>query len=441
MAAPDSTFIGNYELFDLRLISPQGGEVELDTEFGSIQIFEDIKQPFSTAVVTFNDTIGLFEALPIVGEETLRVGFYNKDIEELRFLDDFRVYHADQTEISERKILVNLYCVSREKLTNDSTLCGRSFKNLRYSDMVRTIFREFLQNDFGGANIDQTRSLHNFIASGNLKPFEAVNQIANRSLSLEAGVPDMYFYFSRLRTGQNTQPRLFFKSLSQLINQPSAVRYEIQTGNKPTDSPEEDNANYNNVIQSYEYKSRFDILKSLNQGMYGNILLRYNIVTGQFEYNSVEYSSYNRSALTGNAKLNTTNLDVIDRPTSLLKFHHENDTSDGFTRSNNIDEVIPPRLLIQGELDVYGLKIIVPGDQRRTVGETIDIDFPSYIYLEPEDEKRKELDKYIRGKYLITQVKHEVSATEFKTHITCIKNAFFSQIEINPRLRESLNAS
>ena len=141
--AINDEYVGNYEIISLDLETPEGNIIDLSNDFGGLQIFEDLFTPYVTATVTFVDSIGLFEALPISGKETIRAQFKAKDLNE-EYALDLRVYKADFVENGDKNVTVNLYCITKEKLINDTKFVGRAYQDQLYSEMATKIMKEYI---------------------------------------------------------------------------------------------------------------------------------------------------------------------------------------------------------------------------------------------------------------------------------------------------------
>ena len=435
--ALNDEFVGNYEITSLDLETPEGNVIDLTNDFGGLQVFEDLFTPYITATVTFIDSIGLFEALPIKGEETVRFQFKAKQLDE-EYQLDLRVYKADFVENADKNVTVNLYCISKEKLINDTKFVGRSYQNQLFSDMASKIMQEYIGSPI---TTEQSLHLHNFIFHDMLRPFEAINIAASRSIS-EKRTSDFLFY-------QN-KDGFFFKTLSAILEQDSVQTYEIKTGAKAAsqDNVDAEKKLYDNVIQKYTVNSRFDILKKLKQGLYGSELLTYDIVRGKYAEYSKNYSTeFSKHRHTDNHPFNTELLDVIDSPNSASRFYLTNKDHDTLShitekqsnvKPNQVEQWMLKRVTQLAEIGSLSLNLIVPGDNRRTVGDKVTVDFPSYRQLTPKDEERKELDKYLQGDYVVTSVNHQVTASKFLTHMTVIKTGYNDGLAIDEELKRIL---
>lgn len=435
--ALNDDYVGNYELISLDLETPEGDVIDLTNDFGGIQVFEDLFTPYITATITFVDSIGLFEALPIIGEETIRIQFKAKELNE-EYQLDLRVYKSDFVENADKNVTINLYCVSKEKLINDTLFVGRSYRDQLYSDMVSKIMRDYIGSP---VTVEPTLHLHNFIFHDLLRPFDAINMAASRSLS-EKRTADYFFYENQL--GHQ------FKSFSSLLDQQSAQTYEIKTGAKetPQKTTESEKQEYDNSIQKYTFNSRFDILKKIKQGLFGSDLITYDIVRGKYvEYTKKYSEEFPKHPHTDTNPFNTNNLDVIDSTASLSRFYPTNRDHDSLShissnqpniRPNQVEQWLLKRATQIAEIGNLSLNIIVPGDNRRTVGDKVSIDFPSYRYLGPQDEERKELDKYLQGDYIVTSLNHQVTASKFLTHMTVIKTGYYNNLGIDDELKRIL---
>jgi hypothetical protein len=90
---------------------------------------------------------------------------------------------------------------------------------------------------------------------------------------------------------------------------------------------------------------------------------------------------------------------------------------------NKVEEWLHVRTSQLQQINNVKLFVTVPGDSRRKVGETVDFLLPS---PEPPVNKEEQYDSFLRGKYLISQVRHTIDQSQYETHLQLVKDSVFT---------------
>ena len=218
--------IGDFKINSLRIKSPlrrsfqSGSFLDLsDSEspgvWTEINFYESIESPFVYGDITITDTVGIVEALPILGEETLEVMFStahatprpinpegtptDPSIQEKVIKSEFRIYRADPPfTTTDSARLITLRFVSDLEMKNIQTLVQKSynatsFLPLTISDIVRKIYYESFVSPTTKQNPGYRGTKKEFLVeptSGlysahipNWSPFKAITFLAGKAIS------------------------------------------------------------------------------------------------------------------------------------------------------------------------------------------------------------------------------------------------------------------
>ena len=75
------------------------------------------------------------------------------------------------------------------------------------------------------------------------------------------------------------------------------------------------------------------------------------------------------------------------------------------------------------------VRVAIPGDSTRHAGDVIELKIPEN---NPSNEGLREYDKYLSGRFLVTNVRHAMKADrEYVTVMECVKDSFEDEIRSN----------
>lgn len=258
--------IGNFKIHSLKIKSPlrravQSGAILDLTERESpgawteINFYETIENSFVYGDVTILDTVGLVEAIPILGEEILEVRFSTANAttrpiepdatistseEEKIITNRFRIYKVDPpVKMTDSSRQVTLKFVSDLEMKNIQTLVQKSYnatsnKPVTISDIVRKIYYEsFVSTTKQNAGyegtkkellVEPTSGLYS-VHIPNWNPFKAIKFLARKAISTDKNSSGANFMFFETLKGfrfvsMETLMRGGFKRFTQLISGP-----------------------------------------------------------------------------------------------------------------------------------------------------------------------------------------------------------------------------
>jgi hypothetical protein len=318
---------GDFRLLEVAIISPSNpkNKVELNSGnmFVQLELFEDLFSNVLKGTFTFQDTEGLPELIPIIGDETLILTFMTPSGEgstkkvstkleptsksEEVYKQRFKVYDIMRTETAEKHNVYKLFFVSEEYVYSTKMKVSKGYNGKRYSEIAKdvlkkinkNIIKEFQKKIF----IEETATPQNVIIP-NWSPFEAINFCASRSISgdvlpaegetASANVPpkpvgSLFVFFEKMGTG------FFYQSIESMIisqrKQKNVPMYQYipkLIGGRSQNIT----AGYFGVDQ-FEIKSSFKTLENLGYGMYGSKLIAFDPI--RMKYDEVKYDYYDKT--------------------------------------------------------------------------------------------------------------------------------------------------
>ena len=279
-------------------------------------------------------------------------------------------------------------------------------------------------------------------------PLKLINWLCKRAIRPETGNAD-YLFFETVN-GFN------FASLSQLAEYHVAQDYvqSISPVRPPGDARSRDIDLEFRTFERYSISDSFNMLKHTQNASFASRLITHDIVTKKIEEHTYDYLE--RSApppISGaNIPISTTqyhkNLEdypILPKNSILPKQakvntlfypkHTNLQSQDTFVKKKETDihsdKWLQERLSNLGVMGHVKVVISVPGDtgqippggggwlKSRSVGDVVNLHLPS-VEHDPSD---FEADPYLKGKYMITAIRHIISLEEYKLEMELSKDS------------------
>jgi len=524
---------GDFYLLECSIHSPSGGEtaVQLNVPGVLIQlnVYEDLFSNILKGQVTFVDTQGLAEAIPLIGDETLILSFLtpggegtqitaettngdSQTVAEETVRQRFKVYDCKESLIENRAKSYQLFFVSEEYVYSSKTKVSKGYSGQKYSFIVKDALNKINKNIKSDYRkkiyIEETSTPQNIIVP-NWSPFQAINFCASRSLSDDATPQDqtnasanptprslgsLFVFYEKLGTG------FFYESIETMIgkqkSQDNIPLYQYTP--KLAENQNNDLRKHYFGVDKFEVMSSFKTLENLKQGLFGSTLITYDPL--RMKYDKVKYD-YHHSTVkekeekderTGvievsteadsqvddtnrrfhdfiatdisasdfkQNKLISSKSDLIGSNDTVIKLatttrDHEvfnapggtsgppalapNETSIGVSlktfkdqaaRSNRVEDWLLQR---QAQINEFGSIVVtfsVPGNSSRHVGDLVRFEIPTTI---PDDDPNLMGiplgHQLYSGYYIVSKVRHIITADGYQTDIELIKNSFAKRL-------------
>ena len=140
---------GQFDLQSATLITGEGTEVDLSNLVVQIEFYEDINANCVAGYIAIQDTVGLVNSAPIIGQEYLQILITTPSLtgqkSEINFTEN--LLHvtgiADQFEAGNNMSITTLEFVTSEFIHNRRTRIERQLQG-EYSDLVKTLLEKDL---------------------------------------------------------------------------------------------------------------------------------------------------------------------------------------------------------------------------------------------------------------------------------------------------------
>lgn len=422
---------GDYDLKECIFTGHNGTSMDISQLAAEISLYEDIYQNTMSGSIAVIDTIAMVSSFPIIGGEKIDIKLSVPTLEvDLEY--SFLINSIGGREIiKENTESFFLHLISPETITNTKIRISKSYDDL-YSNVITELFGELSSEK--GIEVEESVNSHLFIVP-NMTPMKAINWLATKSIGSEYMVPS-YLFFER-------SDGFWCKTLDMMLDGESKWQYSV--GNRqhrdfkgPLDSPGKD-INYEfNTVESYRIQTAFDISSNMINGMYGSSLISHDI--HRKIYTKYDYLYDDDFALTNTIGMHQLcgtvgNCgDLYDNGGGknlssqyLIPTHKEHDIIYALYPSDNDDykseEYIMQRRGRLQEFNNFKMIIQVDGNVHTHAGDCLDFEIP---VLDPS--KGSESDSYYSGKYLISAVRHTITADKMTTTLELIKDSLESEL-------------
>jgi len=453
MALPKESFQkpGDYILEGPMLVGGSGTMYNFDKLVSEVNIYQDIDTPYMSGSIFVSEASGLYEILPILGQERLLFELRTPSTSDSV---DFSTYHAMVYNVSTRNLSGNrnqtygLNFTTQESFKNTRTKVSKSFKG-SIADMVSEILvDDTMLGTPKKINVDPTQKMRKFVAP-NMRPFQCIEYLKEEAIN-EKGEPHYVFY-------ENTDG-FHFRSLDSLLGELRDLSVEAVQEYKL--QPPMGTQAHGDTMQSIQSLNMADIVNTymngragmFNSTLYQHDILNKNISKYVFDYETAFNSQNATNQDTGSFGMlfSDTKVDnkkkiwefpdsrILVHPSASTNLHHEGTSSapDYVYTHNNAELWMQESLSRELEREYFTIKIAVFGDTAVQVGDIINLIIPSNRPLAPS-EGNDALDPILSGRYLITSLHHkvDVQAGAHAMFITAIKDSLIQKVQTQKTLK------
>lgn len=409
---------GEINLLKLDIVSTSGVRTDVSNIFVELQIFENLFSNVLTGTLMIHDKYNLINNVPLIGREIVEVKFKTPSTEEIE-----KKFLVTEIELNQRlpgknETLIQIRFSSIQFELDKSTKVSKSFSNKKLSSMVASIFENYLRTDDDTLFLIQDTSPETTIVLPNWTPIQSINWIASKC-SFENNCD--YVFFEGMKN-------FYFVPISFLKTQePSATFKYFPSVPFGSDSFLEDQFER---IESYtELSDGFKKSELESEGIFSSVLITFDTTNKNLNYNSFNYIQDFASTprLQENPIAPVSYLLPISPSNKIFfrsnsKFLHK-DIEDQINLRN-----IQNRTSQIGRMHDKIIKIDIPGDSRRRVGEVVELLIPSTEFL-PLKTSETILDESISGKYMISAIGHHIVRQDgYYMGIEMIKDSYTNPI-------------
>lgn len=434
---------GDYILTGPLIVGTSGEMINVAQLLQEINIYQSIDTPYLSGSMLISDSAGVYEKLPIIGQERLIFSLTTPGADQNV---DFRDYHAVIYNVERRMTTSNrqqsylLNFTTIENVTNYRTKISKSFKGSIAAMVSEILVDSDMINTPKAVSIDPTQNMRKYVAP-NLRPFQVINQLKEEAID-EKGQPHYLFY--------ENPNGFFFRSLDSLIGEmgeTSSVSKKEFKSQPPSDP--RDIEDQLQTIQSFEILDSNNTFTNGRAGMFGSTLLQHDILNksvSKYEHSYKETFTLRNSTNQNVGKYGPVYSDqkidgktINDYPHSRMfvhpsgssDLHHEgSSTSPEYNYTHNNAEIWLQESNARGlEREYFTIKLEVFGDTTIMCGDIINVTVPSNRPLDAA-EGADAIDPILSGRYLVTSLQHKVVPSDamHSMVITAMKDSVIQKL-------------
>jgi hypothetical protein len=401
------------------------------------------------------DTIDLPTLLPMIGEEKLQVSFTRAEpgVESNKYLGGklpsvkfkypiIRMEGKLPQGGSRKKQTYTLHYCSELPFLNINNVVYKSFKNMKYSDMVKKIYETYLKTDENSKPliIEETQNLGDLHLTG-MSPLAAIRKIAKRSISKEGNGFLYVFYEDR--------DAYHFVTLHKLMKQNPqiTVRCELKNVSKDSSGSFLSERDLNRQLyntDNYFRENSFNILSSAMSGEGSSSLFTIDPLIRKYYYNEFDLKGKDKTGEEywkkvphlGDKKPWTDKNKMFINPLRNLTYtvtDIEAATDEYFSSRSYEQPAHAPeeyhlhRESLITQLDKNTMTVTITGDPRVKVGCVVQFDVPEMLGASGEGRPNMK-DAWVQGKYLVLAVGHHFTNGEYKMTMKMVRDGFHTDI-------------
>ena len=171
--------------------------IDLTSNFVSLKFFEDIFNPSMHGTLDIYDTIGLmsgkFSKFPIIGEEWITIEYFVPMKSKLSMTFHAYGISGAKHDSKQSSQIFTIHLISEEAMLSHGMRIQRAYSDF-FTNVVSDICKKYLtMNSKKPVNTSTTDGIQNVIIP-NLRPFDAIKFIANRSVSSDYPTNSFIFF-------------------------------------------------------------------------------------------------------------------------------------------------------------------------------------------------------------------------------------------------------
>ena len=443
-------FAGDYILKHVFLHNHVGEVVDIKNIMIELNIYESIYNNAVTGTIVIVDTTNQIAKLKIQGLE--RISFqlstpgvkYGKegviDASETTG-HPFHVYKiTDRKQLNQNTTSYMLHFASREFMRNLRTKVSQAYDGTYDRAVINIMKDEDYLDSRKKLSIEGTGNKDKIVIP-NLRPFDAINMIASKSMPGKSSGVGFYFY--ETTRGFNFRSwESMITSQGQFAKVPKQQFY-YQPGKMASEGSQDKVEKEFESVESYEFVNNFhDVAANTILGTYGHRIITHNLYDKSYSIDDYNYhNSFMDTAHTdtiGKTGYNGNKFAVADTPVdfdniknasdypesrvslqqSVPFLHGENTGSWGI--DTNADGSKTGQKVSQSNQVVHGtaLRMTVKGQSYIQAGDLI-----QFNLVTEQSVRNADNDPRFSGNYVITKIRHKVNSEAYKMVLECAKDS------------------
>jgi hypothetical protein len=404
------------------VVVTKAGSIDVSGIYEEINLYDSILMPVMSGTILIRDSVGLSGKLLFDGSETILIDIAKDNKSDIAgFKKAFRIYkQSDRKAEGLNSELFVLNFVADELIFSDQQRINQSFEGT-YSKVVEKILVDYLKvpdNQVGGI-FEPTTGIRSLVIP-NLKPFDAIEWCAKRSVDPQQA-PN-YMFFQNL-VGYN------FVSLSKLLTQPDILDVKFEPKNQTKSSALLELS----TARALEVIAQTDMIEKTRSGVNAGQFIGFDPLTRTTAkkqigfadvFNSMKHANDNpnQSVVTNRAGVSAT--EAYDSKKSMASFDAAKQLSNyikkmdptSISKIDNIENWLFQRKAIINNLMSKRVKVAMPGNFQLTSGFNVNIQAPNFGKKEKGADND---DPSISGKYIIVASRHIIGYDKHETIFEC----------------------
>ena len=409
---------GQFKVNEIIVVT-KAGPIDITSIYIELNIHDSLLLPAMSGSVLIVDSIGLTGKLLFDGSESILINI-SKDInsDTASFKKAFRVYRqSNRKNVNQNSESYVLHFVTDELIYSDQQKINQSFED-SYSNIADNILTDYLKVPKKQLAIHESTSGIRKVIIPNLRPLEAIQWCAKRSLDIQNS-PNFLFYNNIV--GYN------FVSLSTLLTLKQIMDIRLEPKNlRQRNSIEE-----MSVATSYEVLLQNDTIDKTRNGVNAGRFIGFDPMTRMFLNRNIGYGNHYNLMKHGNDTPNFTSIknragqkndEAYDSKKVLSLFgtarkyseYIKNNDPASISKDESYENYVFQRRAILENLIAKRLKLVMPGNFQLTSGFNVYLSAPSYARKEKGDSNE---DISLTGKYIIIATRHIIGYNKHETII------------------------
>ena len=450
-------FAGDYALDSISIHTHFGERIDIKKVVIELNIYESIYKNALTGSIVIGDSQNLVGKLELNGTERISFKLSTPGAESAasssgvnRAIVDasvetghpFHVYKiSDRQQINPGTTVYTLHFGSREFMRNMRTKVSQAYEGRLDTTVLKIMMDKNYIDTKKEMSMEPTGNAHKIVIP-NMRPYDAINMIAKRSLAQKSGAVGYYFY--------ETTKGIYFRSWDNMVtvkgsfDRPIKQEFYYMPMNID-DKTIQDKINHDfKSVESYEFINNFhDVAANTVMGTYGHKVITHNLFDKSYKESSYNYANeFSNSKHTDLANEKSvreryaiaanSNIDEDDKKISqydesrvslrsTTQFLHDGETGAGYGLDVQQDGPKLAESISQRSQVKHGttLKLIVKGQSYLEVGDLIKFNL---LKIEPKNDLG-EYDKQYSGKYVITKIRHQIVSEKYTMALECVKDS------------------
>lgn len=400
------SFAGEYKISKANLNSYNGNSVSILDLIHEISVFEDIYSPFLSMELLIEDQIGLYQKLPIIGEEVLEISITNVDGNGGYKDFNFSVFKAkDFLEKSQKGFMYTLCCISTEAIVDMNIKISKAYSGTA-SDIAKILLKKEGLTTEKPIYIEESTNQIAYI-SNYWNPIKNFRYLSDRAISKATKSPSYLLFENKYG--------FFFSSLAALKSQEPVA---VFSNSIRTDQSIEDSLTR---VEKIFIDRSFDYIERLKTGALGSTVVYVDSTRKSYGYRYFDFlDSFDKFPRLN--ELPIASVDATRRTNAYFELNQTGSYVNPRMKNEYSETWLQERKSELGNLKAFEIQIEVPGNMEIAVGHTTDFYFYSGDVPNSSD-LNSILDPLISGRYMITAIRHVFTRTRHTMLMTLSKDS------------------